>query len=214
MGTPSSPSAFRLGRPEEATLASTSAFSTALIRLVPVSSWGVGMAVFLRRHPSRDNSATNCFSSTFSLDLVYLLLGSVSQRVPCQPLPPCLHELLGPCIVRMRLDPLPSTQLVDRHLPAKPLQHDANFLFRCVLVSGSCLPPCGQRTLPPPCAPQRPLPYLFLSGTSLLLSEVLCRVKAAGELTSDIQTLVLRLPPSEPDVHHFQLHPALQSGGI
>ena len=35
--------------------------------LVPVSSWAIGIAVFLRRYPSRDNSATNCFSSTFSL---------------------------------------------------------------------------------------------------------------------------------------------------
>ena len=34
--------------------------------LVPVSSWGIGIAVFLRRYPSRDSSATSCFSSTFS----------------------------------------------------------------------------------------------------------------------------------------------------
>ena len=38
----------------------------------------------------------------------------------------------GPCVVGMRLDPLPPAQLVDGDLPAEPLQHDANLLFGCV----------------------------------------------------------------------------------
>ena len=54
--------------------------------LVPVASRGIGMAVFFRRYPSRERSPTNCLSSPFSLEVVYLLLSSVPHRVPGQPL--------------------------------------------------------------------------------------------------------------------------------
>ena len=50
-----------------------------------------------------------------------LLLGGVPESVSGQPLLACLHELLGPCVVGVRLDTLPPAQVVDGNLPAEPL---------------------------------------------------------------------------------------------
>ena len=99
-----------------------------------------------------------------------LLLRGVPHHVAGQPLPPCLHELLRPCIVGVGLDPLPPAQVTHRDLPAEPLQHDADLLLRRVLAPTSSLhhPHEGPGLLRPP--PLRPLPWLSLSGTSVLLS--------------------------------------------
>ena len=63
--TPSSLRTLRLGVGDEATVTRTSAFSAALI-LWYRRRRGVSVCCFFRRCPSRDRSATSCFSSTFS----------------------------------------------------------------------------------------------------------------------------------------------------
>ena len=40
------------------------------------------LAVFMRRYPSMDNSATNCLSYALSLELVYVLLRGIPHSVP------------------------------------------------------------------------------------------------------------------------------------
>ena len=61
------------------------------------------------------------------------MLSGVPNRVTGQPLLARLHELFGPRVVGVGLDPLPLAQVVDCDLAAEALQNNSDLLFRGVL---------------------------------------------------------------------------------
>ena len=67
------------------------------------------------------------------------MLSGVANRVTGQPLLARLHELFGPRVVEVGLDPLPPAQVVDCDLAAEALQNNSDLLFGDVLTSGSRL---------------------------------------------------------------------------
>ena len=54
------------------------------------------------------------------------LPGGIPHAVLGKSLLPRLHQLLGPRVVGVRLDPLLPAQIVHRRLTAEPLQRDTN----------------------------------------------------------------------------------------
>ena len=73
--------------------------------------------------------------SVISLELLNLLPGGVSHRVPARSLLASLDELLGPRIEGVGLDPFAPAEFVDRVLAAKTSQDDSDLLLRTVLAS-------------------------------------------------------------------------------
>ena len=60
-------------------------------------------------------------------------------RLTGKPLLASLHDLFGPRVVGVGLDPLSPAQVIDSDLPAKALQDDTDLLFRGVLAPSSSL---------------------------------------------------------------------------
>ena len=77
-------------------------------------------------------SYQNLEVSAFSLEIVDLLTGGISQRVTGQPLPTSLHELFGPGVEVGGLDAFATTQFVDCDLAPEALQNYVDLLFRGV----------------------------------------------------------------------------------
>ena len=71
--------------------------------------------------------------SALPLEQMDLVPGGVSHAVAGKPLLPCLHELLGPRVVGVRLDALPPAQVTHGDLAAEALQRYTNLLFRVYL---------------------------------------------------------------------------------
>ena len=95
--------------------------------------------------------------------------GGVPHRVLGQPLLACLHELLGPSVVGVGLIPSRRHRLLtvaSRRNPSSTMRifSSAVYLRRVVVLT------LRTKRLDSESIPQRPLPYLYLSGTSLLLS--------------------------------------------
>ena len=70
------------------------------------------------------------------LEVLDLLTGGVSHRVPGETLFPRFHEFPGPDIEDAWLDPLSPAEVTDGHLPAEPFQDDPDLIFRGVLPTG------------------------------------------------------------------------------
>ena len=98
------------------------------------------------------------------------MLSGVPNRVTGQPLLASHHELFGPRVVGVGLDPLPPAQVVDCDLAAEALQNNSDLLFRGVLTSGSRLHCADERPGLLAFVPRQPLLCLLLIGTHLLLS--------------------------------------------
>ena len=139
---PSSLRTFRLGRGDEATLVSTSAFSGALIRWYRWRPGAWEWPFFRDGTPPVTDRHQLLELPVLSLELPYLLLSGVPHRVTGQPLLARLHELLGPRVLGVGLDALPPAQVVDGDLPAEAFQHGADLLIGGVFTSGSHLH-CG-----------------------------------------------------------------------
>jgi len=70
------------------------------------------------------------------LEVLNLLAGGISDRIPDETLFTRFHELFGPGIEDTRLDPFPPAEVTDSHLPSEPFQNDADLVFRGVLPVG------------------------------------------------------------------------------
>ena len=137
---------FPLGRGDEATLVSTSAFSAALIRWYRWRFGAWGWPFFETVRLQRQIGYQLLELPVLSLELPYLLLSGVPHRVTGQPLLAGLHEFLGPRVVGVGLDALPPAQVVDGDLSAEAFQYDADLLFGSILTTGSRLHRADERT--------------------------------------------------------------------
>ena len=124
---PSSLRTFRLGRGDEDTLVTTSAFSRGAhcwYRWRPSWGWPCFETVRLQRQIGHQLLEL----PVLSLELPYLMLSGVPNRVTGQPLLARLHELFGPRVVGVGLDPLPPAQVVDCDLAAEALQNNSDLV--------------------------------------------------------------------------------------
>ena len=73
--------------------------------LVPAAAWSIGM-LFFQTVPLQGQIGDQLLQLyVLSPERLYLLLRGVPHHVEGQPLPPCLHELLRPCIVGVGVAP-------------------------------------------------------------------------------------------------------------
>ena len=67
---------------------------------------------------------------------LYFVAGRRTRRVACQAAFAGLQKLLGPTVVHAFGDAFAAAQLGDAGLAAQAIQHDADFLFRRIMLAG------------------------------------------------------------------------------
>ena len=142
-------------------MVTTSAFVRGAHPLVPVASWGMRMAVFLRRYTSSDRSATSSLSSPFCR------LSNALPHAEWRPEPshevnlslPASMNYFGPRVVGVGLDPTSrrhrSLTVTSRRKPSRTIQDLLFGLGETYVGQPPSL--CGRKTWSARFVPRRPL---------------------------------------------------------